>query len=97
MRYFILLAIAVGLFILLPQFTTLTSTAQSLLVLGAAGMFAYYLWDGFRSGLMEAPGVGYLAGDRIEQPLLFWFCTVFNAAMMICAIWAAIGIGGYLG
>jgi hypothetical protein len=43
---------------------------------------------------MEAPGVGYLAGRRTENPVLFWFCTAFNAIMFVLAIIIAARLAG---
>jgi hypothetical protein len=97
MRYIFAGFVALGLLFLASRLSSLSTTAQSLLVLGAAGMFAYYLWNGFRSGTMEAPGVGYMAGERGKNPFLFWFCAVFNAGMMITAMVAAVGLAGVIG
>jgi len=64
----------------------LNTPALALIALGAVTFFGYYLFVGFKTGTMEAPGVGYLAGRRDANRVLYWFCTLFNAFMFVGAI-----------
>ncbi len=86
MRYAALAAAAVFLAVIATNFAALAPLLQASLALAVGAFFAYYLWAGFRSGTMEAPGIGYMAGDRGERPLLFWLCTGFNAVMFLIAV-----------
>jgi hypothetical protein len=94
MRYFVLAAVAIGLSIAMMDFGALGAIFRVAIALSCSIFFGYYLWVGFRTETMEAPGVGYLAGRRTENPVLFWFCTAFNAIMFVLAIIIAARLAG---
>jgi hypothetical protein len=86
MRYFLLAAFAIGLGLAMYNFGDLGATLQATIVLACGAFFGRYLWVGFHTAKMEAPGVGYLAGHRTENPYLFWFCATFNGIMFALSI-----------
>ncbi|KTE23028.1 MULTISPECIES: hypothetical protein [unclassified Sphingopyxis] len=94
MRYLLLAVFAVLLFLAVIRFDDLGITAQVALALACGAFFGRYLWVGFRTETMEAPGVGYLAGHRTENPILFWFCTAFNAIMLALTVVIAAKLAG---
>jgi hypothetical protein len=94
MRYILLAAFAVVLALAMINWGSLGVPLQIALALVGSAFFAYYLWIGFRSGTMEAPGVGYLAGHRTENPVLFWFCAAFNAIMFAAMVAIAANLAG---
>ncbi|HRE34063.1 MAG: hypothetical protein BGO58_06560 [Sphingopyxis sp. 65-8] len=94
MRYFVLASVAIGLFIAMMNFGALGAVLRVAITLSCSIFFGYYLWAGFRTKTMEAPGVGYLAGHRTESPILFWFCTAFNGIMFVVTIIIAAKLAG---
>ncbi|MCW0198513.1 hypothetical protein [Sphingopyxis sp.] len=93
MRYF-WLATAIVLLIVMVNFNAVGATLKVTIMLAGSIFFGHYLWVGFRTETMEAPGVGYLAGHRTENPILFWFCATFNAIMLILTIVVAAKLAG---
>ncbi|MBA3942536.1 MAG: hypothetical protein C0520_15120 [Sphingopyxis sp.] len=94
MRYLLLTFFAVLLLLAMMRFGDLSVAAQVALALGCSAFFGRYLWVGFRTETMEAPGVGYLAGHRTDNPILFWFCTAFNAVMLVLTVIIAAKLAG---
>lgn len=94
MRYFLLAAFAIVLALAVFDFGDLGAILQAAVVLACSAFFGRCLWVGFRTATMEAPGVGYLAGHRTENPFLFWFCAAFNGIMFVLAILIAARLAG---
>lgn len=95
MRYFLLAAFAIVLALAMFSFGDLGTTLQTAVVLACSAFFGRYLWVGFHTATMEAPGVGYLAGHRTENPLLFWFCAAFNGIMFVLTMLIAAKLAGF--
>ncbi|WP_428627082.1 hypothetical protein [Sphingopyxis sp.] len=94
MRYLLLAAFAIALALAVFNFGDLGVTMQTAVVLACSAFFGRYLWVGIHTGTMEAPGVGYLAGHRTENPYLFWFCAAFNGIMFALTILIAAKLTG---